>query len=102
MTEKGKQERSIRSLLRILVMLTLATLFVLGLVLGDYGLYQIYVLSKNKKAVEASIGELKETRDSLLVKQEKLANDIKYIEKIARERYRMAKKGEKVFRVIEQ
>ncbi len=102
MTEKGKQERSIRSLLRILVMLTLATLFVLGLVLGDYGLYQIYVLSKNKKAVEASIGELKETRDSLLVKQEKLENDIKYIEKIARERYRMAKKGEKVFRVIEQ
>jgi cell division protein FtsB len=32
----------------------------------------------------------------------KLNNDPKYIEQLARERYRMAKKGEKVFKVIEK
>jgi len=29
-----------------------------------------------------------------------LENDLKYIEKLAREKYRMAKPGEKVFKVI--
>jgi len=32
----------------------------------------------------------------------RLETDMEYIEKLARERYRMAKKGEKVFRVIER
>ena len=32
----------------------------------------------------------------------KLNSDAKYIEQIARERFRMAKKGEKVFKVIEK
>ena len=32
----------------------------------------------------------------------KLKTDYKYIEEMAREKYRMAKKGEKVFKVIEE
>ena len=32
----------------------------------------------------------------------KLSNDPKYIEQLAREKFRMAKKGEKVFKVIEK
>lgn len=32
----------------------------------------------------------------------KLKTDYKYIEEMAREKYRMAKKGEKVFKVIEK
>jgi Septum formation initiator. len=32
----------------------------------------------------------------------KLNSDAKYIEQLARERFRMAKKGEKVFKVIEK
>ena len=32
----------------------------------------------------------------------KLSNDSKYIEQLAREKFRMAKKGEKVFKVIEK
>lgn len=52
--------------------------------------------------------ELMEDIDSLRVEQEKflgeknrLQSDLEYIEKIARERHRMAKPGEKVFRVLE-
>ena len=101
-TEKGKKENSIRSIWLIFKVLLFATAFVLFFVIGDYGLYQIYVLYKNQKSTEKSIRELQLQKDSLIVNKEKLEHDIEYIEKIARERYRMAKKGEKVFRVIEK
>jgi len=101
-TEKGKKERSIKSLFQVFKVLFGTTLFLLIFVLGDYGLYQIYVLDKSTKSVEQSIHDLQMQKDSLIIKQEKLEHDIEFIEQIARERYRMAKKGEKVFRVIEQ
>ncbi len=81
--------------------LVFATAFILMFVTGDYGLYQIYVLNKQTKNIEYNIHELRMHQDSLLVKKKMLEEDIKYIEKLARERYRMAKKGEKVFKVIE-
>jgi cell division protein FtsB len=36
------------------------------------------------------------------MEKNKLTTDSKYIEQLARERFRMAKKGEKVFKVIER
>ena len=99
-TEKGKKENSIRYLFRTFQILFFTTAFILIFVIGDYGLYQIYVLNKNTQETEQSIRELQVRRDSLIVQKEKLEKDIEYIEQIARERYRMAKKGEKVFRVI--
>lgn len=101
-TEKGRKENSIRYLLRVFLILFWTTLFILIFVIGDYGLYQIYALNKNKTKVEQSIRDLQSQKDSLIVQKEDLENDLEYIEKIARERYRMAKKGEKVFRVIEK
>ncbi len=101
-TEKGKKENSIRSIFLVFKVLLFVTAFILFFVIGDYGLYQIYVLDKNKKSVEKSIYELQMQKDSLIINKESLEHDIEFIEKIARERYRMAKKGEKVFRVIEK
>ena len=101
-TEKGRRERSIKSLFQVFKVLLGTTLFLLIFVLGDYGLYQIYVLDKSTNSVEKSIHDLQMQKDSLLINKEKLEHDIEFIEKIARERYRMAKKGEKVFRVIEK
>ena len=37
-----------------------------------------------------------------MIEKTRLESDLQYIEKLAREKYRMAKKGEKVFRVIEK
>ena len=37
----------------------------------------------------------------LVSEKHRLENDIGYIEKLAREKYRMAKPGEKVFKVID-
>ena len=101
-TEKGRKENSIRNLLRVFITLFMATLFILIFVIGDYGLYQIYVLNKDKDQTEQSIRDLMRQKDSLIVQKENLEHDLEYIERIARERYRMAKKGEKVFRVIEK
>ena len=101
-TEKGEKEKSIKSLFKVFKVLLGTALFLLIFVIGDYGLYQIYILDKNTKSVEKSIYDLQMQKDSLIIKNEKLEHDIEFIEKIARERYRMAKKGEKVFRVIEK
>ena len=47
------------------------------------------------------ITKSREEREELISEKHRLENDMKYIEKLAREKYRMAKPGEKVFKVID-
>ena len=54
---------------------------------------------KAKKIIEEI---KKKEKEKLVSEKHRLENDIDYIEKLAREKYRMAKKGEKVFKVIEK
>ena len=77
-------------------------IFLVFFVIGDYGLYQIYLLHKQKTQVEEHIDRLKAEQDTLIMERTRLESDLKFIEKLAREKYRMARKGEKVFRVIER
>lgn len=93
---------NIKRLYWILGSITVLTLFIIIFVLGDYGLYQVYLLHKQKKQIEQHMVELSVEQDSLKAEKARLESDMEYIEKIARERYRMSKKGEKVFRVIEK
>lgn len=92
----------LRNLYWILGVLCGITLFIIVFVIGDYGLYQVYLLNKQKSRIENHLVELKAQQDSLLTEKGRLEGDLQYIEKLAREKYRMAKKGEKVFRVIEK
>lgn len=46
--------------------------------------------------------ELEATQKELLEEKERLLNDKKYIEKIAREQYNMVLPGETVYKVIEE
>ena len=43
---------------------------------------------------------MREEKEELVLEKHRLENDLDYIEKLAREKYRMAKPGEKVFKVI--
>ena len=52
--------------------------------------------------MEQEIKELNDTVDSLKETIEKLKNDTAYIERIAREKLGMAKKGEKVYKFVEE
>ncbi|MCK4903628.1 MAG: septum formation initiator family protein [Candidatus Marinimicrobia bacterium] len=69
---------------------------------GDHGLYQLYKIKSQRKVTQKRIEELK-TEIALLENEKKrLQTDLDYIERLAREKYRMAKKGEKVFKVIQR
>ena len=89
------QRKFIRGVL-ILIGATLVIIFIFG----DHGLFQLYKLKKERKEVQKHITQLRENREILVAEKNRLENDLEYIEKLAREKYRMAKPGEKVFKVI--
>ena len=88
-----------RSFLRGVLVLFLATLMII-FIFGDHGLLQLYKLKKERSEIQNHISELRKNREGLVKEKARLENDLKYIEKLAREKYRMAKPGEKVFKVI--
>ena len=69
---------------------------------GDHGLYQLYQLRTEKAKIQDAISSLRIKKQVLEEEKTILNSDAKYIEQLARERFRMAKKGEKVFKVIEK
>ena len=73
---------------------------VLTFIFGDHGILKLYKLKKEKAKIQNHIIELREEKEELVLEKHRLENDLDYIEKIAREKYRMAKPGEKVFKVI--
>ena len=89
------QRKFIRGFL-ILIGITLVIIFIFG----DHGVYQLMRLKQERKATQALITQLREQRKQLEDEKFKLDTNLEYIERLARERYRMAKKGEKVFKVI--
>ena len=67
---------------------------------GDHGLYQLYKIKSQRKAIQKHIEELKTEIALLENENNRLQTDLDYIERLAREKFRMAKTGEKVFKVI--
>ena len=67
---------------------------------GDHGVYQLYKIKSQRKATQNRIEELKTEIALLENEKHRLQTDLDYIERLAREKYRMAKTGEKVFKVI--
>ena len=72
----------------------------LTFIFGDHGLLQLYKLKKEKNKIQKHITNFRKEKEELVSEKHRLENDIDYIEKLAREKYRMAKPGEKVFKVI--
>jgi len=89
------QRQFVRGVL-FLIGVTLLIIFIFG----DHGLFQFYKLKRERKQVQIHITQLRENREKLIAEKNRLENDLDYIEKLARERFKMAKTGEKVFKVI--
>ena len=70
-------------------------------IFGDHGLIKLYKIKKQRKKVQNHITQLREEREKRKEEKNKIENDLDYIEKIAREKYKMVKPGEKVFKVVE-
>jgi cell division protein FtsB len=102
-TNKSRRKQFIaeaqRKFLRGIILLGISFLIIIFLI-GDRGLYQLYKIKAQRKITQERIEELKTERDLLENEKERLETDLDYIERLAREKYRMAKKGEKVFKVI--
>ena len=64
------------------------------------GLIKYFQLKKQSEQLRFEIKSLINNSKYLTDQIGKLENDMDYIERLAREEFRMAKKGEKVFRII--
>jgi len=88
-----------KSFLKGAILLFVAALLII-FVFGDHGLFQLYKLKRERAEIQLYISQLRRDRETLSDEKNKLENDFKYIEKLAREKYRMAMPGEKVFKVL--
>lgn len=91
------QKRAVRLFLVLGIGVLIITFF-----FGDHGIYHLYTIKSERNKIQKEIDYLRQQRVVLENEKTKLKTDFKYIEEMAREKYRMAKKGEKVFKVIEK
>ncbi len=70
-------------------------------IFGDRGLLRIYHLSKDKKAVQARLQELKTENDRLRREIEALTTDRRYLEGIARRDFGLVRKNEVIYQFRE-
>jgi len=80
-----------------LICLSLIIVFIFG----DHGLIKLYKIKQKRKKIQYNITQLRQEKEKQSIKKNKIENDLDYIEKIAREKYKMVKPGEKIFKVIE-
>ena len=71
-------------------------------IFGDHGLIKLYKIKSQRKKIQNHITQLREEREKRKEEKNKIENDLEYIEKIAREKYKMVKPGEKIFKVVDQ
>ena len=72
------------------------------LLFSDRGLINLWSLKKEKLEIQNQINDLRNQIAMLEKEEEKLKFDEKYIEKIAREKFKMVKPGERVFKVADE
>ena len=72
------------------------------LMFSDRGLINLWSLKKEKLDIQNEINDLRNQIAMLEKEEEKLKFDEKYIEKIAREKFKMVRPGERVFKVKEE
>ena len=81
--------------------LFLVFLFLIIITINDFGLIKLVELKKTKYNLQNDIYILTEQQQKLNSDISELQNNPEYLEKIAREKFMMAKPGEKIFRVIQ-
>lgn len=66
---------------------------------ADRGFIHFYNSYNEQEKLRIDIEKLEKKKELLLEEKDKLQNDPKHIEKIAREKYKMKKKDEKVYQI---
>ena len=84
-----------------ILMVTIVVGCISLLLFSDRGLINLWSLKKEKLEIQNEINDLRNQIAMLEKEEEKLKFDEKYIEKIAREKFKMVRPGERVFKVRE-
>ena len=98
----GKHNSNIQKKVIKLFLLLGIGILLITFFFGDHGVYHLYTIKSERSKIQKEIDSLREKKLVLEDEKTRLKTDFKYIEEMAREKYRMAKKGEKVFKVIEK
>ena len=69
---------------------------------GDQGVVAFYRTWRQMQELQTELDNSRKAIDSLTVEIERLKNDTTYIERIAREKYGMARKNEKMYKFVEE
>jgi cell division protein FtsB len=87
---------------RQLIWLGILIIVLLFIASGPRGTVQLVTFMNQKQDLEEEIRGLEAKKKELEALKEKIEKDPDYIEKIAREKYKMRKKDEKVYQIIEE
>ena len=85
-----------------ILMVTIIVGCIFLLLFSDRGLINLWSLKKEKLGIQNEINDLRNQIAMLEKEEEKLKFDKQYIEKIAREKFKMVKPGERVFKVTDK
>jgi cell division protein FtsB len=92
------RKKRIRQLAFLAILIIVAAVFITG----SRGTFQLYKFSKTKQDLKNEIETLETEKAKLENMKSKIETDPEYIEKIAREKYKMKKKEEKVYEIVEE
>ncbi len=96
------RHRSRPSTNRLSWLTIIIVVLILGFILfNKHGLWRLATLRREQAQLNEQIIELQARAESLRSDVNSLETDMAYIEQLAREKYRMVRRGEKVFRVIQ-
>lgn len=99
MAKKTKSKKINPRFLKILMVLIGLLAIYFLFISGSRGSWQLYKSDTEKERLLDDIRSLELRKAELDSERTRLLDDPEYIEKIAREKYNMKKKGEKVFRI---
>ncbi|MBN2088222.1 septum formation initiator family protein [candidate division KSB1 bacterium] len=69
---------------------------------GEHGLIHYWKLTREKNQIQTEIAQLKKDQEQLKQEIDLLLKNKHYIEKVAREKYKMGRNGEKVYVILDE
>tara|TARA_B100000959_G_C14776553_1_gene539751 strand:+ start:179 stop:499 length:321 start_codon:yes stop_codon:yes gene_type:complete len=101
MRKRKKQQLKKRHKTKFYIIFLLIFIGLSIIIFNDFGLIKLADLKKKKYKLQNNIQFLVNQQIKLNSEISELTTNVEYIEKIAREKFMMAKPGEKIFKVIE-
>ena len=82
------------------ILLIVFSLIIFAFFTGNKTVFDLYSLYRERNELVVEQQRLETENQRLLLEIEKLQNDIKYIEKVAREKYNLKREDETIYKVV--